>query len=174
MINWLNLLTGLLLGFFLKLITDWSRRIKIKFRGFNKTIVNFGELYKLRFILYGYSNPGSCSCEIITSKGKTFAKWDESPNPLENDDLDKFVPEKVPSTFFQTLYTKKEYSIPIIIKVNSTYYIFDGWWFGKNKGYYQLPPLSSDEKITIIIRGNNFSNKKETTLNGIISFNFEC
>jgi len=165
--NWTDILVGILLGFLLTRLTDWSRSVRVKYKGFDKITVNFGELYKLRFILKGHSDPGMCTCEIAISGGKTLAKWDENPNPLENDNLNKFVPEKVPSTFFQTLYTDKEYSTPIVIRDNASYYIFDGWWFGKNKGYYQLPILNYGDKIAITIRGNNFSWKKEILLSEI-------
>ena len=142
---------------------------KVKYIGFDKIVVNFGKLYKLKLILKGYSDPGTCSCEIIIDERNILAKWDECPNPLENDDLNKFLPEKVPSTFFQPLNIEKEYTIPIVIKENESYYIFDGWWFGKDRGYYTHPALESSSKITIILRGNKFNWKKELTLAEIMN-----
>lgn len=79
-IDWINIivggLVGTLLGFLLVKISDWSRQARLCFLGFERIKVNFGVLYKLRFVIKGYFSPG-IACAKIRSKGySTFAKWD--------------------------------------------------------------------------------------------------
>lgn len=171
-IDWPNLITGALigwiLGFSLDRIIIWSRKVKVIFTGAELTQTNFGNLYKITFSLKGHENPGKCSCEISVGSATTFAKWDETPNPLVNDNLAEFAAEKVPDTFYQHLYIGKEYKVPIVIQDNQQHYIFDGWWFGKEKGYYSKPPLSENDEIKIVIRGESFSSEKVLSLKEFI------
>ncbi len=170
-LDWPNLIVGAILGgivgLFLVRIIDWLRRIRLKCKGFTIESTNFGELYKLEFILKGGFDPGVCCCEILSEQGNSCAKWDETPNPLKGDKLDRFVPEMVPATYYQNLFLNKEYAVPILIKRNDDHFIFNAWWFGKAEGYYGLKPMKDKETITIIIRGNGFNWQKEFTVEKI-------
>ena len=164
-----NLLIGALfggiVGYYLVKIIEWSHRVKLKFLGFKIEQTNFGKLLKLRFILKGRFEPGVCCCEIITEDGHRYAKWDETPNPLKGNNLNTFVPEMVPATFYQSLYLKKEYSIPILIEYNEKRInVFNGWWFGKYEGYAGFAELGNSDSVKIIIRGNGFIWKQKFTV----------
>jgi hypothetical protein len=170
-LDWPNLIVGSILGGICGLClvygVDWLRKIQLKDKGFVREQSIMGELYKFKFILKGSFEPGVCCCEIFSKQGNSFAKWDETPNPLKGDDLKEFIPEMVPSTYYQNLYLNREYTIPIIIKDKEEYYIFNGWWFGKSKGYYGLQLLKPNDIIKILIRGNTFSWPKEFSLEEI-------
>ena len=171
-IDWPNLImsafAGSILGFSINCIVSWYRKVKVIFTGIEITETNFGRLFKIIFSLKGHKNPGKCICEISVGPTSTFAKWDETPNPLVGDKLGEFVAEKVPDTFYQSLYIGKEYRVPILIQDNQEYYIFDGWWFGKEKGYYSKPQLSKNDEIKIVIRGEEFSKEKIITLKDFV------
>ncbi len=160
-IDWPNALVGALVGWLLGFAFNrfiiWSRRVKVSFVKFDSVPTNFGILYKMRFKLKGYDDPGECSCQLSSGSHTTFAKWDEAPNPLRNDRLDAFVPEMVPATFHRRLHVGREYSVPILVKNDSQLYIFDGWWFGRNVGYYKLSPLKQESIVSVVLRGNSFT-----------------
>ena len=168
-IDWINIavggLLGTLLGFLLVKISDWSRKARLHFSGFKKCDVNFGTLYKISFTVKGCFDPG-ISCIRITSKGySAFAKWDEAPNPLKDDKLESFISEMVPSTYYQPIFLKKEYRVPVVIEENNNgkkLFIFDGWWFGKGKGYYKGQELSKEEELTLNVLGGNGLNWNKT------------
>lgn len=160
-IDWPNALVGALIGLILGFVADrlsiWSRRIRVVFSGFEAVQANFGVLYKMRFKLKGYEDPGECSCELASNDHTTFAKWDESPNPLIGDHLDAFAPEMVPATFHQQLHVGREYHIPILVKPNNEFFVFDGWWFGRNVGYYAQSPLTRESVVVITLRGGGLT-----------------
>ena len=167
-INWIYIalfgaLLGTLVSFFVVKISDYSRKARLRFLGFEEKEVNFGILYKLRFVIKGYNDPG-IACIRIDSKGySTFANWDEAPNPLKKDNIKDFIPEMVPSTYFQPIFLKKEYKVPVIIKEkeeDNKYFIFDGWWFGKPDGYYLGEELVESNEITLNVLGGNGLNRK--------------
>ena len=172
-IDWPNLILGGLfgwvLGFSLDRLILWSRKVKVIYEGIESVQTNIGQLYKVAFSLKGNENPGKCSCEITVGQSTTYAKWDESPNPLIGDRLEEFAAEKVPDTFFQDLYLGKGYGLPILIREKNQYYVFDAWWFGKEKGYYNKPPLSENDEIKIVIRGERFLSQKNYTLREFIA-----
>ena len=161
-IDWGNILVGgivgALFGFLLVRVCDCSRKATLCFIGFKKESVSFGVLYKLRFIVKGYFDPG-VACIKIGSKGySTFAKWDEMPNPLKGDNLSDFIPEMVPSTYFQPIFLNTEYCVPVIIEESNNgnkRFVFDGWWFGKGKGYYHGQELREGEELTLNVLGGN-------------------
>jgi hypothetical protein len=167
-IDWPNALAGALVGWILGFAIDrliiWSRQVKVAFTGFEAVQTNFGTLYKMRFNLKGYDDPGECSCELTTNAHTTFAKWDECPNPLRDDRLDAFVPEMVPATFHQRLYVSREYHIPILVKPNNEIFVFDGWWFGRNAGYYTQRALIRESVVDITLRGSGFAWHRAFTL----------
>ncbi len=166
--DWANVLVGALvgsiLGFAFDRLINWSRRVKVVFASFEAVQTNFGTLYKMRFKLKGYEDPGECSCELITNAHTTFANWDECPNPLRNDRLDEFVPEMVPATFHHRLHVGHEYHVPILVKPDNEFFIFDGWWFGRNAGYYTQPPLVRESVVAITLRGSSFAWRRDFTL----------
>jgi hypothetical protein len=171
--DWPNLLIGALVGwvagFLLDRLVLWSRRVRVQFKGFEAVETNFGRLYKIKFSLRGYEDPGDCCCELQSDGYKTLAKWDEMPNPLQEDRLDAFVPELVPQTFFQKLYVGKEYAVPVLVNDSRNIYVFDGWWFGKDKGYYKLPSLNELDSVRVILRGSGFRWDAAFTVSGLIS-----
>lgn len=160
-IDWPNALVGTLVGWVVGFALDrliiWSRHIKVAFEGFESVQTNFGTLYKMRFTLKGYEDPGHCSCEMTFNSYTTFAKWDERPNPLRNDRLDDFVPEMVPATFHERLHIGRSYLLPLLIKSENNLYIFNAWWFGRCSGYYTLPPLDLNNTLSVSIRGSGFA-----------------
>ncbi len=173
MFDWRSLIVGVLLGwlvgYLLNRLVAWSRRVRVVFNQVELSKSSVGELYKVVFTLKGNESPGICSCEIVVGDKVRFAKWDEAPNPLLDDKLSKFVPEKVPQTFHQNLYVNKVYRLPIIVCENRKYYVFDGWWFGRNKGYYEMTSLSGEDPIKIVIRGEKFYWEKIICLNKVVS-----
>lgn len=164
-------LVGWLLGFAFDRLVNWSRRVKVSVIKFDSVPTNFGILYKMRFKLKGYDNPGECSCEFASGLHTTFAKWDEAPNPLRNDRLDAFVPEMVPATVHRRLHVGREYSVPMLVKDNSQFYIFDGWWFGRKVGYYKLPPLKQESMVSVTLRGNSFAWTQSFVVKDIVGSN---
>lgn len=161
-INWIEAiiaaLVGVLFSFFVVKISDCSRKPRLRFLGFEDFKIDNVTLYKLNFTIKGYYDPG-IACIRIEGKGyNTFAKWDEAPNPLKNDDTNSFIPEMVPSTYFLPLFLRIEYKVPIIIKErqeDNRYFIFDGWWFGKTRGYYLGKELIESDEITLNVFGGN-------------------
>lgn len=172
-IDWPNALVGALVGWILGFAFDrlilWSRRVKVEFVGFESVQTNFGTLYKMQFKLKGHEDPGECSCELKANDYTTFAKWDESPNPLREDRLTDFVPEMVPMTFHQRLHVGREYHLPFIVKVENELFVFDGWWFGRSVGYYKQPPLGHQSTLSASIRGSGFAWSRTFTIDDIVS-----
>jgi hypothetical protein len=172
-IDWSNALVGALVGWILGFAFDrlivWSRRVKVEFLGFESVQTNFGTLYKMRFRLKGHEDPGECSCEINSNNHTTFAKWDETPNPLRDDSLEDFVPDMVPMTFHQRLHIGREYRVPLVVNVNNEFFVFDGWWFGRRAGYYKQPTLHSRGTVAVSVRGSGFVWSRTFTVEEIIS-----
>lgn len=159
--NWpldlVSTLAGGVVGFLLVFIIDFIKKPKLKALDFDQVKVNFGTLYKFRFKIKGLSSPGVCRLRISWSDKNVYAKWDETPNPLEGDDLSKFRPELVPGTFDQTLFRGNEYSVPIVIENNDYREVFSGWWFGKDIGYGPNPQLESGFQIKLTLHGAGLS-----------------
>ena len=85
-----------------------------------------GKKDEFRFRLKGLSAPGLSRLTISWSDKTVVAKWDETPNPLERDDLSKFRPELVPATYDQPLFCGNEYVVPVLIERNGRFEIFSG------------------------------------------------
>ncbi len=167
-----EILSGIFGGFIgLLLVEIWDliKRPKVQFSGFKSTKVNFGTLHKLNFRIHGKQHPGICQLEIQWNSKSVKAKWDETPNPLENDDLNKFKPELVPATFYQPLFLEKDYFVPIIHEDDEKQLsIFSGWWFGRKFGYGPDPKIDKKQKIVLTLSGNNFEWKKEFFIEDIL------
>ena len=103
-IDILAALMGGLVGLALVRGWDWYTQPKVKFLCFVREDVNFGTLHKLKFKIVGKQNPGICQLEIQWDGNSVKAKWDETPNPLENDRPTQFRAELVPTTFYQPLF----------------------------------------------------------------------
>jgi hypothetical protein len=172
-IHWPNALVGALVGWVLGFAFDrlvlWSRRVKVDFLGFESVQTNFGTLYKMRFRLKGHEDPRECSCEITANNHITFAKWDETPNPLREDRLSDFVPEMVPMTFHQRLQVGREYRLPLVVKVENKLFVFDGWWFGRGACYYKQPPLRPGSVLSMSVRGSGFVWSRTFTVDEIVN-----
>ena len=159
-IDILSAIAGGVVGLILVELWDWLRRPKIREVGFEKVNVNFGVLYKLKFKIEGKQYPGICQLEIRWSNKSVKAKWDELPNPLQDDNIDSFRPELVPVTFYQPLFLKRKYSVPIIHKDdNERLSIFSGWWFGRDK-YGPDPYVTKSTQIELVLSGNNLHWRK--------------
>ncbi|MCU7905914.1 MAG: hypothetical protein KZQ76_08650 [Candidatus Thiodiazotropha sp. (ex Epidulcina cf. delphinae)] len=165
----LSTLAGGVVGFVLVFVVDWVRRPRVKFLGFAVVESNFGDLYKLRFQLRGCVEPGLCRMTIQWCCKSVFAKWDETPNPLENDNLSKFKPELVPATYDQPLFFKHEYAVPLVIKNEGKSEIFSGWWFGKDKGYGPDPGIYPGTEIRVVLSGGGLSWSKTITLAELVN-----
>lgn len=79
-------------------------------------------LVKLEFRLRGrrlfgrlevaHPSPGFCALEISAGCDESvFAKWDETPNPVVNDE---YRPELAPQTYYQPLFLERTYLVPIL------------------------------------------------------------
>lgn len=152
-----SILAGGIVGFLLVFIIDFIKKPRLKVLGFERASVNFGTLYKLRFKIKGRSSPGVCRLRISWSDRNVYAKWDETPNPLDDDNLSKFKPELVPGTFDQPLFKGIEYSVPIVIENNGNREVFSGWWFGKNIGYGPNPRLEKGFNTKLTLYGTGLS-----------------
>ncbi len=97
-------IAGGIVGLALVYLVKWLWRPKVKELGFRKEKVNFGTLHKFGFKIKGKEAPGLCSLEIEWCGNKVFAKWDETSNPLKDDKIDEFVPERVPQTYYQPIF----------------------------------------------------------------------
>ena len=128
----------------------------VDFRGFTHVKTNFGMLHKMHFqILVG--DPGRCQCEIKLGADTFYAKWDEAPNPLEGDVLSSFKPEMVSATRQQWLYPDSDYMVPILINDGERICIFDGWWFGRHRGYGKHDPLDGNTVLSIALKGSGLT-----------------
>jgi len=132
-------------------LIDWIRRPRVSFIGFERVPVNFGVLHKIQFRLRGRASPGLCRFDIHWDGRQVPAKWDEAPNPLEADDLNQFRPELVPATFYQPLFQRRDYAVPILIERNGQLEVFSGWWFGRGRGYGPNPDLGGVEEIELAV-----------------------
>lgn len=160
---------GGIVGFVLVFVVDWIKRPRIQFLGFSSAQANFGKLYKFRFRLKGLSPPGLSRLTISWSDKTVFAKWDETPNPLERDDWSRFRPELVPATYDQPLFCGSEYAVPVIIERDGSHEIFSGWWFGKDSGYGPDPGVNKQDHIKLTLSGAGLSWAKEFTVDRVCS-----
>ena len=151
-------IAGGLVGLLLVYLVEWLWRPSVKYLGLEAVKGNPGTFYKLRFRLAGRKDPDLCCLQVEWCGNKVFAKWDETPNPLKSDQLNEFAPERVPETYYQPLFLRQEYSVPILIKVNNqnNKEVFSGWWFGKGKGYGPDPTIEDSAKISLTLLGSNF------------------
>ncbi len=177
--DWVAILSGALLGGFVGLglvyLIDWLSRPKVgRFELVRDETFNLGTLYKLQFTLKGRAQPGTCALSIGWKGHSVFAKWDETPNPLENDDPTRFRPELVPSTYYQPLFLNKIYRVPVIIKSNikrnqrDEYQVFSAWWFGWARGYGSDPSLQITDQITLTLSGGTFTWSKTFPISDIV------
>ena len=153
----LSALAGGVIGFLLVFVVDWIKKPRIRVLGFEKVSVNFGTLYKLKFRIGGFDCPGICQLRIEWADKSTYAKWDETPNPLENDRLDSFRPELVPFTYNNLLFHGVEYAVPLVYEDGGSREVFSGWWFGKKRGYGPNPCLPRGFNLKLTMFGGGLS-----------------
>lgn len=160
-----NNLVGGVVGFLLVKIFDFFYRPRIVFGKFIKLKGLFGgkgDMFKLLINIKGTNHPGLSQLKIIINEGALvcYAKWDEKPNPLIHDNIDAFVPESVPDTQYLNTYSGQNYSVPILFKDTSgKLAVFNGWWFGINKGYAQDQVINEDSNIQFEFISQNVSAK---------------
>lgn len=152
-----SVLSGFIAGLVSVIVWQWFTRPTVRFLGFERVPVNFGVLYKLRFRLGGRASPGVCGMRLEWPGGDLFAKWDETPNPLERDDPNQFRAELVPLTFYQPLFHGRDYVVPIVVEESGGYALFSGWWFGRRFGYGPGPALRGEEQIRVTISGSGLN-----------------
>jgi hypothetical protein len=141
---------------FLAYFTGKPRVVLLKF---GQHEARFGRLYDAEFRLtpWGWMDPGTCTLTIEWRGGSTFAKWDETPNPLNRDRLDSFRPELVPATFCAPIHARATFTVPILIEPagnTGQREIFSAWWFGKDQGYGPPPAVDDGEQVTLTLRGS--------------------
>jgi hypothetical protein len=144
-----------------------ERKPSVEFRGFTQVRANFGTLHKMQFRITG-GDPGKCQCEIRIGDDTFYAKWDETPNPVEGDVLSGFRPEMVPATRQQRLYPDSDYMIPILISDGGSICIFDGWWFGRHRGYGKHDLLNEDTVVSIALKGTGLNWTREFCVRDIV------
>lgn len=170
-LDWSNAILGGFLGWLLVWVVDYYKKPKIRFGKFRKVKVNFGVLYKIEVKISGHINPGLSAINISADNKNIYAKWDECSNPLESDDLSKFVPEMVPQTFYQNTFSGVKYLVPIIHEdTEQKHTAFSGWWFGRNFGYSEsVPSLFNSSEIRLEFLSQNANKKSKTyTLKEIV------
>lgn len=166
---------GALVGFIL--VWVWNKlfltpRVRSCNYIFIKEKTNFGILYKIKFKVSGYRSPGFCEMRINWCGNSVNGKWDDSPNPLLEDDLQKFEPLLVPQTFLLPVMLQKEYTIPILHEnEQGALTVFSGWWFGRHigKNYGPDPKVNLKTVFQLNLRGNDLSWDKEILAAEIIS-----
>lgn len=178
--GWKSAIWGGVIAFMLVFIVEWLRKPKVKFLGFEYSLFNIPNgLYKIKIricpkisVLKWFTyQPGITSLEICYRDKIQFAKWDETPNPLIGDDPRQFEASMVPQTFYQILFLDRLYTVPIIHKdKEGKLTIFCGWWFGRDFGYGTAEDynINKDEKICLILRGNNVFWKKQIKISDIL------
>lgn len=147
------------------LLYEYLSKPRIIFTGFTSTDFNLSDsLYKLNFTIKGKRDPGFSEVSIEWKDSnsnfqKVFAKWDETPNPL--DSKGEFVPEMVPQTFRNLLRSGKSYSIPILSKDGNELSVFSGWWFARDSGYgpADRAVVEKKTKITIKLSGSELNDE---------------
>lgn len=98
-----NILAGGVVGFLLVFLVDWVKKPRVKLRKFESVAVNGGTLHKMRFSVGGSETPGLSCLNIEWCCKNVFAKWDETPVPMDSNE-NKFRPELVPATYYQPLF----------------------------------------------------------------------
>jgi hypothetical protein len=88
---------------------------------------------------------------------------------VTQDRLDGFDAALVPATQRQRLYTDHTYGIPLVIEDTGDLLVFDGWWFGRSKGYYKGRPLTPDSVLSITLQGSGLSWHRDFALREIIA-----
>lgn len=159
-LDWINVISSGLVGLMLVIFYEgFLRKPSVKFLGVEKVETNFGELYKIKLRISSrrffvkVRHPGQASLKISWRGNTVFAKWDESPNPLKADRLVNFIPEAVPSTYYNNLFAGNTYLVPVMHKDKAGLSIFSGWWFGRDLGYGPDPTLrnnNADIKLELI------------------------
>ena len=164
-----GIIVGFVLGVIAPYVVDWLWRPRVRDVGFVRDAnFNLGTLYKLRFTLKGRAVPGMC-CLRIEWRGRfVFAKWDEAPNPLEGDDLRRFRPELVPATFYQPLFLRRRYLVPVMIEREGRREVFSGWWFGREMGYGPDPAISERDTVRLTLLGGGFEWTRDFRLDEIL------
>ncbi len=167
-INLTEVLLNAAFGAWLVFFFDWWWRPKIIQAGFKEFPFGASNQYihrKLCFKLSGKSSLGQCFMDIEWNGKHTFAKWDETAEPLVGS---IFHPELVPATFCLPLHYGNLYSIPIIIEQNGSYQIFDGWWYGNIPTLQQSKTVSVHDKITLTLSGPGVRWSKQFRINEIL------
>ncbi len=153
-----NILWGGILGFVLVFLVEWLRTPVVRFKGFQKDeFSDKGILYKAKFLITGkfffpfFALPiGISVLEILYRNHVQFAKWDETPEPVSQG---QFHPEAVPGTFYQTLFLKKTYCVPVLHQdKDKKLTIFCGWWYGRAVGYGENLNIEAHENITLNLK----------------------
>lgn len=171
-------LVGLVISGFVSLVVvllyEYLSKPRTIFTGFTPTDFNLSDsLYKLNFTIKGKRDPGFSEVTIEwkdhnSNLQKVFAKWDETPNPLDN--KGNFVPEMVPQTFRNLLRSGKSYSIPILSKDGNELSVFSGWWFARDIGYGPADGavVEMKTKLTIKISGSELNDEYAVFVKEII------
>jgi hypothetical protein len=182
-LNVLDAVAGGTVGLGLVYFAAWLRRPYIESYKFEWTNRNFAKLYYLTFKLAGEDSPGFCAMQIKWRGHAVFGKWDETPNPIEKDQVNNFRIELVPQTFYQPLFFDREYSIPILAD-NRNYSppaanlckqlaIFSGWWFGWFNNahlpqYGDDPTVGEDDELELTLIGTGLSKRWQCKVSEIL------
>lgn len=195
-LDWPNLLIGAIVGAIPGLLlaegVKYLRRPKVTVLGFCRDDgVSFGPVHgglcKLRFMVTGRS-PGRTFLEIEWPKGKAFAKWDETVEPLTMPDAfagyHVFRPEMVPSTYYQEIVSKREYRVPVVFDVEGGPdgadppfggpEAFSGWWYGSRIGYSPDPKLDETDVLRLTLTGAEFKWSGDFSVSEIRGTRSQC
>ena len=122
------------------------------------------QIHQLKFKVHGQP-PGLAAARLAWGKERTFAKWNELPEPLD-EPVEKngrtfrpFVSNLVPSTFFLQLSDNEEYKLPVLVEYddldgNRVCDVFSAWWYGKGK--IRSPKsfrVTADDEVEVTLLG---------------------
>lgn len=185
-VDWINAVFAGIIGLLLVVAyEEWLRKPKLEYGGVIKVKVSFGYLYKLRLkipkrrFLLKVRHPGQAQLKISWCGNNVFAKWDENPTPIKADWLysnkdwgmvaREFIPEAVPSTYFNNLFAGEEYLVPVIHEDEAgNRSVFSGWWFGRHLGYGDPRVGSTNLQISFSLNAANLEWEKSLKLEEIV------
>jgi hypothetical protein len=164
-------LLGGVMGVVIAELVRLYQRPRIKFLGIESTKPEWGlaggeqYLRRIRFEVRGSSAGTATSIQLRWGpdvRQATFAKWDETPEPSEQNPISKeweHRPNLVPSTFFLPLFAKEQYTVPVLIDYASSSNgarvldVFCGWWYIENRPEMYRLRVSETDTIKVMVQG---------------------
>jgi hypothetical protein len=145
---------GLGSGLLATFLTFWIGRPRVAQLSFAQHPTAVGTMYDAVFRLnrWGWMDPGTCTLTVGWPQGSTFAKWNETPEPVSQG---TFHPESVPATFYRPVTARESFDVPILVEpTNGRLEVFSGWWYGWPT-YGSNPAVQDADRIALTLRGSS-------------------